>query len=166
MKYARLAGVILLFAGSVFADEASNAYGTFSSLYDGTTYTVKFLVNPENKKFSKYREVSIIDYSNNSEGDAVAISYKNGNKEIFFRGKHEFRRYVAAESLPSEICGSKWSPRIVFRSSLGRWECVEMNFFYRTFMWWEIDAGLAEAKKEDWSVLAERILSGIRKIAK
>lgn len=157
---------LLLFLHKAAAGGIPNEYGVFIPVRDGSTYAVKFVLDPENKEFAKFQEVEMRDYGNDGGGDAVVILYRNGDKEVFFRESYEFRRYIAMETVPREVCGGRWSPKIEYHVQQLAWKCSKMNFLTKAVVWWEIDRGLAEAKKEDWRALTERILKGARKVAK
>jgi hypothetical protein len=146
-----------------FASVTENDYGKFVETKNQDEHIISFILNPTNEKFKKVQEVAMFDYSNDEEGDISIVLYKKGEKEVFFRNRRNYWRYVSDEP-SADVCGGDWSPKIVYRHNA--WECSEMNFFMRIYMWRQIDNGLADAKREDWGALAERILENIKKIIK
>lgn len=147
----------------LYALGTENNYGKFVETKNRDNHIVSFIVNPTNEKFKKVREVAMFDYGNDGEGDISIVLYKKGDKEVFFRNHRNYRQYVSSEP-SADVCGDDWSPKIIYRHNA--WECSKMNFFMRIYMWRQIDKGLADAKREDWNTLAERILRNIKKIIK
>lgn len=143
-----------------------NSYGKFVPVKNKDTYTVAFVLNPENKKFHKIEEVIMFDYGNDEEGDISEVLHRDGSKEIFFRNSRNYWRFVFRDKSTLHVCGNTWSPKIVYRQKTGKWECSAMNAFSKKYMWWQIDQGLQEAKRERWDALAERLLTNIKRIIK
>lgn len=105
------------------------------------------------------------DSDNDGEGNVSVVLYRNGDKEVFFRGEGDYVQY-AAKDASANVCEGDWSPKIVYFKDRRAWVCSKINFFVKFFMWREIDAGLADAKNGDWVALAERMAENIKKITK
>jgi len=157
---------IALFFGCVaHAGGISNEYGKFLAVENGGDYSVTFILNSENKKFAKIQKVEMIDRGNDGEGDISVLSYKSGNKEVFFRTEDDYKRYVLSDA-SRDVCENDWSPKIVYRKDRRAWACSKINFLVKFFMWREIDSGLVDAKEGDWDALAARIIENVGKIKK
>jgi len=163
--------IVLLFFFSFTAARASfsqgieNRYGNFVETKVRDDYLMTFVLNPANKEFSEIQEVSIFDYGNDEEGDISTVLHRNGDTEVFFRTKRNYRRYIS-QNPSADVCREEWSAKIQYRQSTRKWECPGLNFIVNFFMWDEIDSGLADAKRGDLDALFERIMDNVKKIIK
>ena len=156
--------LLILIPKSMCAEGISNGYGTFFVIEETDDYEVMFVLYDIENEFSKVQAVSMMDCLDNGEGDVTVLVYRNGDKQVFLRSEEAYQYFVSHES-KADVCDG-WSPRIKYRTETKSWRCSQLNFFVRYFMWYQIDNGLENAKKQEWVDLSTRIKKSVASFIK
>jgi hypothetical protein len=159
----------LLFGAHTVAHEVVNEHGRFSqgTLFDGA-YWVALTLHDSNTEFPRIARVSAGDYDNDGESDLVEIQYRSGSRVVYLRTEDAYH-YFTQTFIGSDVCHGDWSPRLSFKVTPGTWTCPGGHGVSRLIMtvsanllfWPQMDAGLQEARKQDWNALTERILHNV-----